>query len=143
MPHVPAGSSVREVTEMEHALPSRGILGMIAALGRVGRPGRGGGGAARAPVAAVGGAASSLLELLHANMSVVLQTAAMHGGAADVVRGRAESDSLMVAEVADTFSMDRMAAEAEAEKKVRNEDGSISYDLVEPSETAAADVEAR
>ena len=149
-PRVLAGAAVVEADSAQHSLPSRGILGMIAALGRVGRPGRGGGGAARSmPASAtVGGAASGLLELLHANMSIVLRTAAVHGGAAEAARGRTESERMMVADVADVSSLRRMVAEAEAEAKVRQQgEGMLlsghSQELAESIEVAAADVEAR
>ena len=85
---------------------------------------------------------------VHIDATGCADAPALHGGAAEARRDRAESEGQMVAEVGDKHSMRSMELEAEAEAKVRNTDGSVSFDaMVEASlsdsASANADREAR
>ncbi|KAL1499142.1 hypothetical protein AB1Y20_013653 [Prymnesium parvum] len=116
--------------------PHQGIIGMIAALSRLGRKSATAGRALHAQ-AAVGDAAGLLLELLLANLTVVLRWAALHGGAVEVKRGVVESDALMVADDDDATTA-RMIGEAQAEAVGRGAVAGSSDPAVASEDSVAA-----
>lgn len=88
-------------------------MGAIAAFSRFGRVGGRGRGRAYHHPSSVGDAASLLLDLLRSNLTALLHSTALHCGAADSEEG---GEGM---EVGDDVTVQRMAAEAEAEAMVR------------------------